>query len=169
MTGYHRLGLPNVKEAVVPDYNVLREPRADVFRALVDAATGSCDRFLWVLSGMALKKCARVLLVRLEPFLIGCEDVAEYPGTVLMSGTITTCTYRLDRESGSILRGAADGLYEWVEPDLPQDLCFLWGPEPWLINMASDEEAVLHASEAEVAKLRAAIPGLELAPTRAVG
>ena len=85
------------------------------------------------------------------------------PGSIYVPpDTITLCTYSLDTESAAVIRDASDRLYGWLEPDLPQDLCFLRGTEPWLVNNAVDDFACLIITREEAASLRTTIPGLVL-------
>lgn len=116
---------------------------------------------------MILSDRATDLLRRLEPFLIGCEETSETTGSVLLSGdTITLCTYRLVPEAAALLRESADRLYDWAEPELPQDLCLLRGTEPWLITLATDRAASLLIPRTEAQAIRVANPGLALREAR---
>ena len=144
-------------------YELVREPHGEVLDRLIAEAVGVCDRFTVELSGMVLGDRADLVLERIKPFLVGCETTAETPGSItLPEYAVTLCTYRLDADSATVVRESARRLYDWVEPDLPQDLCFLRQTEPWLINLAADHAAFLVTSPNEAERLRAAIPGLQL-------
>lgn len=149
-------------------FELVREPRGEVLDRLIAEAVGVCDRFTVVLSGMVLGDRAELVIERLKPFLVGCEKTSETPGSIMLpADAITLCTYRLDADSAKVIREAARRLYDWVEPDLPQELCLLRQTEPWLINLAADRAAFLVTSPAEAERLRAAIPGLQLRQVRA--
>lgn len=149
-------------------FEFAREPRGNVLHGLIRAATDACDRFTVELSGMYLSPHARDVQRKLEPFLIGCADVTMAPtGRMLAGDEVTLCTYRLVPEAATILRDAADHLYAWVEPDLPQDLCFLRGGDTWLINEASEEGAALLLTREEAEALQIKVPGLSLREVRA--
>ena len=102
------------------------------------------------------------MLDELAPYLMSTEDTSESPASATPFGTFTVCTYRLTPAAAVIIRGATDGLYGWAEPTLPQDLCFMSGSGPWLITLGSDRESLLIATRAEVATIRANVPGLRL-------
>ena len=144
------------------EFDLVQEPRGDTLRRLIVAATETCDRFTFERSGMRLSERAMNVLTDLAPYLIGCEETTETPGSSLPWGTVTLCTYRLTAEAGAILGGAADGLYDWAEPELPQDLCFLRGSAAWLLNLATDRMAMIDVPRAEADALRARDPGLRL-------
>jgi hypothetical protein len=144
-------------------YELVREPRGEVLDRLIAEAVGVCDRFTFERSEMVLHDRAELVLERLKPFLIGCEKKSETPGSIMLpEDAITLCTYRLDADSATVIRESARRLYDWVEPDLPQDLSFLRQSEPWLINLAADRASFLVSSPSEAQRLQAAIPGLQL-------
>ena len=66
------------------------------------------------------------------------------------------------------LTEAANSLFDWRPPDLPQDPCF-FRPDggDWLISSSVDWVAFLHLSQDEAATLKSNAPGLELGPMRA--
>lgn len=144
-------------------YDFIREPRDEVLDQLISAAVEVCDSFTVELSGMVLDDRATDVLQKFEPYLIGCEETSQTPGSILPPGdTLTLCTYHLNAGSAEIIRRSARRLYDWAEPDLPQCLCFLRGSEPWLINLAADDEGCLLLTPGEADALRAAIPGLQI-------
>lgn len=144
-------------------YDFVREPRGEVLDQLISAAVNVCDRFTVELSGMALHDRAADILHEFEPHLIGCEETSRTHGSLLPPGnTVTLCTYHLNEDSAEVIRRSARRLYDWVEPNLPQCLCFLRGSEPWLINLAADDQGCLLLTPSEADALRAAIPALKI-------
>jgi hypothetical protein len=121
-----------------------------------------CDAFLVALTKMELFPRGEELLTRFEPFLVERRETNEYPAGSLPWGTITVQTYRLERASLDLLLGAADRLFDWQEPELPNDLCLMRDDHAWLTTMASDGEAVLTLEEAELMDLSQRLPALRL-------
>ena len=155
------------RQATVTQYDFVGEPRGEVLDHLISAAIDACDRFTVELSGMLLDDRAMQVLRAFEPFLMSCVETSETPGSILAPGdTIKLCTYRLNAASAAVIRASARRLYDWVEPSLPQCLCFLRGSEPWLINLAADAEGCLLLSPEEAAAVRAAVPGLRIRQPR---
>jgi hypothetical protein len=128
----------------------------------MDAATDVCDRFLFHLYGLSLAASGQRVLDELAPFLMKSEDTSVSPASATPFGTFTVFTYRLTPASADILRAATDRLYGWLEPALPQDLCFMRGAVPWLITLASDREALMITTAEEAASIRARVRGLKL-------
>lgn len=144
-------------------FDIVREPRGDVLNKLIDVALEACDRFTIERSEMVMSQRGAEVFRRLQPFLLSRAEVSETPGSIYVPpDTITLCTYSLDEEAAEVIRDATDALYGWVEPDLPQDLCFLRGSAPWLINNAPDRAACLVVSDEEAEAIRRAVPGLSL-------
>lgn len=146
----------------ITQYDFVREPRGEQLRGLIAAGAAICDRFTFELSGMQLSSRADAVLVALEPFLMSRVETSETPGSTLLDGTITLCTYRLTYEPARILAGATDRLYDWAEPELPQDLCLLRGSQPWLITLAADRAASLIVTPGDARALSSG--GLKLRP-----
>lgn len=87
---------------------------------------------------------ARLLIASLTPHLVTEGASAEWPGTKLSHPTATVREYSLNDVSAHILRTAADGLYAWLSPNLPEDLCFLRADRsPWLASIAHENEGFL--------------------------
>jgi len=65
------------------------------------------------------------LLEKLAPFKQIEEEVREWPGTKLLGKSKATLfRYTLNDKSLAILIDINKGLYDWISPDLPEDLSF---------------------------------------------
>jgi hypothetical protein len=143
----------------IAQYDFVKEPRGEKLRGLIAAGAAWCDRFTFELSGMELDDRAKTVIAALEPFLLSCVETTRTPGSISLN-PVTLCTYRLTYEPARILADASDRLYDWVEPQLPQDLCFLHGNQRWLITLAADRAASLFVTPGEAAAMEAG--GLKL-------
>ena len=90
----------------------------------------------------------RPLLDRLSSSLIAIESVSEWPGNRMGTG------YRADRylypvhdEVIAILADVAHGLFDWVNPFLPDDLHFLRGDEVVLGQVAHEQFAWINLDD----------------------
>lgn len=144
------------------DYLVTREPQGETLRNLISIAAERCNTFLFVLEDMALSERGTEVVARLEPMLLSREETNEYPAGTLPWDTVTAYTYRVTPESVAIVCEATDRLFSWLQPDLPNDLCFLRNGRPWMTTMASDRELLLTLDEAEYRELRSRLRGLRL-------
>ena len=75
----------------------------------------------------------------------------------------TIYTYRLDPVLLAEFQTAAPRLYQWVQPGLPEDPCFLRSDaSPMLVTIAHERDAYLVVSQEEVDNLLVAVPSLKL-------
>ncbi len=88
---------------------------------------------------MDLNDNAKLVLKELEPYIQQINEKDKCPGTKLLGHTAVVHYYTLNNESKEILKKHAEGLYSWVQPDLPEDLSFLkQDGTSWLINTAHE-------------------------------
>ena len=100
--------------------------------------------------------------------MISTEQVTEWPGSkIIGEGTAVRMLYRVDSVSLERILRATDSLFEWVNPQLPEDLHFLRADGSTVMGSIAQEDYVwLMLSEAEMnAVLRAAPPELRSALT----
>ncbi len=139
------------------------EPQGDLYLKLIEYATTQCDVALLVVRHSVLlapldPEGERVL-EQLEPFLKRKAELSEWPGTELLGHTALVHYYNLEPQCVQILKQATDALYSWVQPRLPEDLCFLRSDgEPWLVSIAHERDAYLYLSEEEKLRLLSALP-----------
>jgi len=157
-------------------YEILIEPRGQTYQALLSAALRWCDQFLLVdvpepdfgPNDSAFRGRARSLIDQLAPYLVEVSKQKSWPGSTLSERKgvdvyARVYRFRLVPESTMILSGSADGLYSWRAPAMPSDLSLLRkGGDPWLVNMAADEESYLVVTQEEAEELLVAAPGLKI-------
>ena len=66
-------------------------------------------------------------------------------------------------ETAKILGEAVEGLFDWIEPELPEDLCIL-RPDgsPWLVTISHEQDAYFQLSDKEKGELTELVPDLRL-------
>jgi hypothetical protein len=101
------------------------------------------------------------LLTDLAPFMTEAQRSSEWPGTKLLDGTACVRQFRIDPESVSILQEAVGSLYDWRQPELPEDLCFFASDgEPWLVSIAHETDAYFYLSRQQRVELFRCVPAL---------
>jgi hypothetical protein len=143
-------------------YTLTREPEDELYRKLLDEALPSCPTALLVVrQEMPLAaRGARVLdLGQLRPLLQEASEATEWPGTRLFGGTALVYRFSYDAESSTILKEAATRLFEWLQPNLPEDLCLLKpSGEPWLASIAHERDAYFSLDAPELENLARSLP-----------
>lgn len=122
------------------EYRIAREPAGARYRSLIDAALRYGETLLLVeRPRIGLEKRGSELLAKLEAHLIEVAQQSEWPGTVLLDHTATVYRYRFNFASAQILKDEADRLYNWVQPELPEDPCILRKDgSPWLTTITHE-------------------------------
>lgn len=136
------------------------EPRDGVYRALLQAAEEQASTAYVVVRNKAdLSDRARECLSMLKPELLSEEIVRQWPGTRLLTDDARMFTYRLNTFFVRVIERFSDGLYDWIAPDLPEDLGFRRADgSVWLASIAHEHDAWLELESAEVDRLEALCP-----------
>lgn len=89
------------------------------------------------------------LLGRLQPYHIQTLKEDGWPGQRLFGHYADVHYFRCAPEAAAILLEYTSGLYSWVQPRLPDDLCFMKSGEAWLINTAHEQSSYLNTGVEE--------------------
>ncbi|MCG8560409.1 MAG: hypothetical protein MI824_11465 [Hyphomicrobiales bacterium] len=99
---------------------------------------------------------------RLEGFETKREMSSDWPGTRLHGADALVVWYRLDPECTSLLGEVTEGLYDWLLPNLPEDLCLMRADgTPWLVSITHEGDSYLELSDEEYEHLLDRIPEIE--------
>lgn len=143
-------------------YSFVEEPRGPLYAALVDLAGAHCATALLVVrDGIRLAPSATEILDALSPHAFDPRRTSEWPGTRLFDHTATVHEVAVAPAVLDVLRRAVDGLYEWLQPAAPEDLCFLRADgSAWLTTIAHESEALLELSAEEARAIAESAPEL---------
>ena len=144
------------------EYRIAREPAGERYRSLIDAGLRYGETLLLVERPLiGLEKKGSELLARLEPHLIDVAQQSAWPGTLLYDHTATVYRYRFNFASAQLLKDETDRLYNWVQPELPEDPCILrQDGSPWLITIAHEGFSGLDLDPAEYEEFKRDAPRL---------
>ena len=143
--------------------DVEEEPKGAVYESLLRIALGFCNQALLVVRpGIGLSASAQDLLTALALNQFQRTAETEWPGTRLFGETADVYRFRYDGYLIDRLGRATDRLYQWQQPDLPEDLCLL-RPDgrPWLSSISHEQDAWLEIERDEFQTV-SAIQGLKL-------
>ncbi|MGD0833791.1 MAG: hypothetical protein ABSA40_05110 [Candidatus Dormibacteria bacterium] len=132
-------------------YDLVDEPVGDDYRALLLCARPQCDTaVLSVDTTRELAGPGRELLGRLAPSL----------RSEAISAGVRRLRYELSGACIEVL-GTAPGLFAWMQPDRPENLCLL-RPDgsPWIVSIAGDRIGYVELSPFEKLLLGRAAPGV---------
>lgn len=142
-------------------YTLRREPRDAVYAALLGVARQWCGTALVVVRDqLDLRDSGREVLTKLrEAGRLRTRRSSTWPGTELIGSLADVHEAPYDDAVVEVLVSAPAGLYDWQQPDLPEDLCLL-RPDgrPWLVTIAHERDAYIDLADDEVAALRRDAP-----------
>lgn len=121
-----------------------------------------CDAALLVVQeDMPFSANGQEVLRRLSPFLREAGQSAEWPGTKLLGRKGQVYHYNLVPECAGILEASVDSLYDWLQPERPEDLCFLRPDGSALLtSIAHERDYFLSLSDADISRIRRECPDL---------
>lgn len=133
-----------------------RNLKGQTYKEFLQFAFYICDEFILVRRyDMDFDSNALSVLEALEPFLIEMNKKSSWPGTTLFEQTADVYTYKTVNEAQKILSASANSLFSWVQPSLPEDLCFLKKQIPWAENTAHEEQCIFrNLSDGELSQLQ---------------
>jgi hypothetical protein len=142
-------------------FNFINEPRGDVLRRLMGAVAAlSTSSILVIRDELGLSDTAMSLLSALEPHLVERQRSSSWPGTSLLDEKATVIRFLHSAVLDQLL-SAAEGLYEWQQPSLPEDLAFLRDDGTALLaSISHEQDAFLEVSDDEYQALVQQVPEL---------
>jgi hypothetical protein len=144
-------------------YYVDSNLKGQTYKEFLQFAFNICDEFILVRRyDIDLASNALSTLDALEPFLIEMNKKSSWPGTTLLEQTADIYRYKTVNEAQRILSTSANSLFSWVQPSLPEDLCFVKKQIPWAENTAHEERCIFrNLSDSELLQLQK-IRGLQI-------
>lgn len=140
---------------------IVSEPRGEAYVQLLHLLKPFASAILFVIRHeMPLSIGATFFLQRIEKHLIRREERSSWPGTELFGHTASVLVYKYDSEVVSEILSHSSGLYDWIQPELPEDLCILREGEKELLTTVSHEKfsyLVVRPSEEELVRQLASI------------
>lgn len=129
------------------------------FEALVRAALTFCSLFQVVMRDPPRTVGMFDSLERLEPYLERSAEQSAWPGTQILDGKAIVNTYRLERSSLEQLLRLGTAFSDWVEPERPEDVCFLRADgSVWLGSVAHEGDVFLELAPEELEALARQVP-----------
>jgi hypothetical protein len=142
---------------------IVNEPRNGAYHKLIDIAFEICDEFILVVRPYAIiNDNTKLLLRRLEPNLIIVKEQTEWPYTITRGDPSQVYYFKTNDKTKKIIKEAANSLYAWQPPDLPDDLTFFKKGKAWLTNTAHEEQSSIETQDEEEIKRIMSIDGLKV-------
>lgn len=93
----------------------------------------------------------RNVINELVPYKITETISQQWPGTIIFDSEAVILKYRFSNVTRSILRKYSSSIFDWVQPLLPEDICFYRSDNSVILdNIAHEKSAMLYLTEDEV-------------------
>lgn len=129
------------------------EPSGRLYRSLLDCGLRFCAKAILVIQpDLGLDSEAKQLLSDLCK--LGCEVIERgvWSGTVLFNETARVYEIPYGAAAANLLADAVDGVFDWLQPRRPEDLCLLREDgSAWLTSIVHERDAFLTLRDEEVA------------------
>ena len=146
-----------------PIIEIVAEPQGQTYIDLITFAASRCESFslVWRVQ-FHFEQTAYEIRDALKPFLLTNHRTNEWPGTTLIGHEAIVGSYRVTNESVKLLH-AADSLYSWLQPNLPEDLAF-YVPEglPWLASISHERQAWFLDGSLRPEEIHANVPNIKI-------
>ncbi|WP_099189849.1 stage III sporulation protein AH [Tepidibacter mesophilus] len=143
--------------------NILNNPSNKEYELLIDYASKICKEFILVIrNGQKLSKEGQKVFQKLNPYLKNSSKSKKWPGTETFGPPSSIYYYALNEETKDVLIQYANSLYSWVNPKLPEDLCFIKTDKSvWLYNVAHEKISWIENENESDLEFIKSIPGLK--------
>ncbi len=136
--------------------SLTKNPQKKVYTDLIALAFDTCDTFHLVLrKDMGLSDALTDFLKQLDGSLIEVKEESEWASNILADGeTAFVYYYHTNSSAKAIILNAANSLYDWVYPELPEDLSFFKNGKEWLATNSHEQECyILTEDQNEIDKV----------------
>lgn len=142
------------------EYESETEPQGEAYAQLLNWLAANFDRAQIVRRlNLPLDRSAKEVMSQLEPHIIEKKMRSEWPGTVLHGDEAEVVLFHLNNRSLRVLLQSAHGLFDWEQPELPEDLAVLRSDgEAILLTIAHEGLWVLSLTDPELGLLQVEAP-----------
>jgi hypothetical protein len=143
-------------------FTFTRPPHGALFASLMQAALSSASMLTLVeRPASPLSLDGQTFLESLRAYSLGTEEASAWPGTQLLAGSAKLHRFRLTPEVVQRILGASDGVADWLQPNLPEDLALVREDgSPWLGTITHEGDAFLMLTDDEQADLETRFPSV---------
>lgn len=140
--------------------DVVREPRNEAHTELLGfVGRLGTVALLVVRRETAFNTQGQNCLDELSPWLIESIQASSWPGTQLLGHTATLHRFRIDERFLGHIGNLASGLFDWQQPDRPEDLCVLRSDGSTVLEtIAHERNARLYLTPSEWAAMQQQTP-----------
>ena len=141
-------------------WELTENPSGEMYKKLIEVLCKHSDTFYFV-TRKELKYNQRIL-DQFKPYFIERYQTQEWANTITRSPAATVYVIESNPETMKILQESANALYDWVAPNLPEDLTFLKNNFEWFTCTTHEEFGGFSIRSQYYKNLMCEIPGLKI-------
>ena len=141
-------------------WELTENPSGEVYKNLIDVLCTYSDTFYFI-----TRKELRynpLILEQFEPYIIETYKTKEWANTLTAGPPATVYLIQSNPETCKILQQSANSLYEWVAPNLPEDLTFIKNNFEWFTCTTHEEFGGFLIRSEYYKKIMSQIHGLKI-------
>ena len=144
-------------------YEIINEPRNNIYSKLVDFLIKNCNAFILVKKDqLKFNENCEKIINSLKPYLINEYKSDEWPGTKLLGNYANIYNFECNLNTSEILKNACVGLYSWLSPNFPEDICFYVSNDPFLVTISHEKTGLLNNIENKIVLFKNELPEIRL-------
>lgn len=118
----------------------LIQDTAEQYKMLVNFLCDNSDSFYFVMR-KELKYDLRNVAC-FDPYLIKSYEAKTWSNTITLSYPAKVNLYEVNEDTRKLLLSLGGKLYDWVAPQLPEDLTFIKNSFEWFVSTTHEEKAM---------------------------
>lgn len=141
-------------------WDLTENPADEVYRELIKVLCDNSDKFYFI--NRKELKYNKEILVSFEPYVIESYQTREWANTITKGPSATVYVIESNEETRKLLQCLADTLYDWVAPNLPEDLTFIKNNFVWFSCTTHEEFGGFSIRSAYYRNLIGEVHGLKI-------
>jgi hypothetical protein len=141
-------------------WELLENPSGETYCHFIELLCDYSDMFYFV-TRKELKYKPEIL-AKFEPYVIETYNTKEWANTETKGPAATVYVIEANRDTCKLLQQSAKSLYDWVAPNLPEDLTFKKNDFAWFSCTTHEEFGGFSIRSDYYRKLLDQVPGLKI-------
>lgn len=117
-------------------YELIENPTGSAYEELIKVLCNHSDKFYFVTRKEL--KYNKNIIEKFRPYMLHIYKSKEWASTRTSGPAATVYEIAVNDETRKLLLTLADSLYEWVAPNLPEDLTFLKNDFSWFYSCSHE-------------------------------
>ncbi|MEI3612182.1 hypothetical protein [Pseudogracilibacillus sp. SO30301A] len=118
-------------------WDLIENPSGETYQQLIKVLCDYSDKFYFVIRKEL--NYDMNIIKQFEPFLIEKYNTKEWANTITKGPAATVYVFESNQDTCKLLQQLANTLYDWIAPDLPEDLTFLKNNFVWFTCTTHEE------------------------------